>query len=142
MSYPLQRLFAGIMWGFIAYFGLFSVTLAETSGSTQVLPNNLTESLPGPINEAINYLNDLSNKIGEKLPQYKGAIDISTVPQTLSEKSLNYNSLNDIVQGIKNWYDTNVNLANAPGFVDKVVEIFRRIFEFIGEVVKRFVDYL
>lgn len=88
------------------------------------------------------YINDLGNQLQSKLPKYS-LINEKNAGQTIQEgvKSFNYNSLSGIFDGIATWYN-NVNLANAPGFIDKTVEIIKRGIELLARGIKWLVGYL
>ncbi len=104
--------------------------------------NGAYSAIPGPLNDAWAFLTDISNKLQEKLPKYELITSGPYMNDFLRSHSVSYTSVSDVVQRIVQWYNENVNLANAPGFIDGVAALAQKLFELIAQGIRWLVNYL
>ncbi len=142
MKRSVTRQSVCIMAGFIAILGLYSPALAQYASDPQTSLGTQNLAIPGPLMDAWNYINDLGNKLQEKLPKYS-LINEKSAGDALKQgvQSFNYNSLNDLFGKIVTWFNSTVNFANMPGFINYAAAILRQIVEMIAQAIKMLVGY-
>jgi hypothetical protein len=129
--------------GFIALTASFNCASAQISSGPQTAQGTQNVAIPAPLNDVWKWLTDLGNQLQSKLPNYS-IINDKTAGQQLEQgvKAVNYESVNSTLKGISTWYNDNVNLANMPGFIDKVTNIIKRAIELLALAIQKLVDYL
>ena len=143
MKRLVTRLQMPAIAGFLTITALCNTTAAQGTPGSQIPLETQNFAIPKPITDAWTFVNDVANQLKSKLPDYS-LINEKKAGEYLNQgvKTFNYNSLNDVFQGIANWYESNINLANAPGFIDEAVQIVKRAFELFAELIRWIIGYL
>lgn len=129
-------------------FRLVLVTLVTVAILTLfglvIVPKSVMAQTPAtsPLNDLIKPFEAFKDALTNKVPQLGSTENANRIKGFFERNGINYDSIGNMLNNVVNWFKGLMNSTNSPAFIAWAVDIIKRIFLLLLEIVNKIVSYL